>query len=128
MSSIDIQVNDRYQAQDNGFDATERSMRRLFLLLLTIFLVILILVGSFTVYKSFKQKQCRLQLLRLTEGEVPQRLHEMEVLQNDRQVIMALGVVHRMEEQMKANARGRQEEVELSRLSSPSKASQQQML
>jgi hypothetical protein len=103
-------------------------MRRLFLLLLTIFLVILILVGSFTVYKSFKQKQCRLQLLRLVEGEVPQRLHEMEVLQNDRQVIMALGVVHRMEEQMKANARGRHEEVELSRLSSPSKASQQQML
>jgi len=67
MSSAAIELKDDYRPIDLGYEQAEKSLRRGVIATLMVVIVVSVLLLSFAIYKSYKQKQIRLDLLRLTE-------------------------------------------------------------
>lgn len=67
MSSINIDLRDEYQPMSEGYEATEKSLRTATIVLFFVMVIILSIILSYTVLKSFRQKEARLEFFKFSE-------------------------------------------------------------
>ena len=76
-------VKTEHRPYSEGYDDKETILKQVVIIMFMLIFLILILVVSYTVYKSFTQKQIRLELMRAKENVI--RTQEViNALQNDR--------------------------------------------
>jgi hypothetical protein len=67
MSNIEISTRNEYTPISKGFDITEQSLRITTVVLFLIMMFIIVIVLIFTIFKSLRQKEVRLEYFKYNE-------------------------------------------------------------
>lgn len=100
MSNMYIIQRDEYLPVSKGWDDQEKAMKKVVISMLMTMIVLLLIALSATVYKSWKQKKYKLELLQIS-GQNTELINIALKLHNDRQVIMAIEQQNRLMEEAK---------------------------
>lgn len=102
LANVQISVRDQFVPISQGFEDKERTLQYVTIAAFIIMIPSLIGTLSLTVYRSFRQKQTRLEFFKFSE--TGQKLEAERVrLNSDRQVLLALAHMNDVEEQMAQN-------------------------
>lgn len=100
MSSMFIMQRDEYLPVSQGYEDQEKAMKKVVISMLMTMIILLLITLTITVYKSWKQKKYKLELLQISSQNT-ELINIALKLHNDRQVVLAIEAQNRLIDEAK---------------------------